>query len=221
MQLDVQTCRLQQACQTSADAQQAQCAMNLINEEVKAVQQYQQALSAFDAADFGEAKPAQSSVSPARHDVHRPQSSRQMVSRPPASDADSAVGAPRSRPGNARVAAQSKRPPPSRDWKSHQAAGLSPRVKGVAAKADNRRANLVSKPPAPAQQPWDSWTGQDKDLAANLADDIMEASPGVTWNDIAGLHDAKRILQVLAHASMCSHCSQVIWCNLGQMFFRL
>jgi hypothetical protein len=176
--------------------------MNLIDEEVKAVQQYQQALSAFDAADFGEAKPVQSNASPARHDVHRPQPSRQMLSRPTASDADSGAGAARSRPGNARLAVQNRRPPPSRDWKAHQAAGPSPRVKSVAAKVDSRRANPASKPPVPDQQPWDSWTGQDKDLAANLADDIMEASPGVTWNDIAGLHDAKRILQVLEHAVM-------------------
>ena len=66
----------------------------------------------------------------------------------------------------------------------------------VASKVNsNRPAPKVKKPNQDAE-PWESWEGQDKDLASNLSNDIMDSSPGVKWDDIAGLHDAKRILQV-------------------------
>lgn len=78
-----------------------------------------------------------------------------------------------------------------------------PDVKGAGPKVNSGRGNSKAKPKAQQQdaEPWVSWDGQDKELAANLANDIMDSSPGIRWEDIAGLQDAKRILQA---------CSQVV-----------
>ncbi|BDA48893.1 Katanin p60 ATPase-containing subunit A1 at C-terminar half [Coccomyxa sp. Obi] len=39
------------------------------------------------------------------------------------------------------------------------------------------------------------YTGPDQDLAAALERDVVDKSPGVRWDDIAGLEEAKRLLQ--------------------------
>jgi hypothetical protein len=192
--------RLQEACQSSTEQAQVQESIAMINEEVDAIQQYQQSLSVFEAAEFGQSKPASS---PGRPEAFRQQHARPAASSPSVADRRSSMDA-RSRPNYVRPQArpaQQKRPPPSRDWNSHQAASPAPRGKGAAAKVDSRRPKPAENPAPIDKQPWDSWTGQDKELAVNLADDIMEASPGITWNDIAGLADAKRILQVTPNHS--------------------
>ena len=38
-------------------------------------------------------------------------------------------------------------------------------------------------------------TGYDKDLVESLERDIVQRNPNVTWNDIAGLHEAKKLLE--------------------------
>ena len=72
-----------------------------------------------------------------------------------------------------------------------------PDVRGAGPKVNSGRGNGKGKPKAQQQdaEPWESWEGQDKELAGNLANDIMDSSPGIRWEDIAGLQDAKRILQ--------------------------
>jgi len=42
------------------------------------------------------------------------------------------------------------------------------------------------------------YVGPDADLAANLENDIMDGSPNVHWGDIAGLTEAKRVLEEAA-----------------------
>jgi len=43
--------------------------------------------------------------------------------------------------------------------------------------------------------PFEARGGPDAALAENLRRDILDASPSVRWDDIAGLHDAKRLLE--------------------------
>lgn len=39
------------------------------------------------------------------------------------------------------------------------------------------------------------YVGPDADLAAMLERDMLDGSPGIKWADIAGLHEAKRVLE--------------------------
>ncbi|RZC75870.1 hypothetical protein C5167_000230 [Papaver somniferum] len=39
------------------------------------------------------------------------------------------------------------------------------------------------------------YEGPDPELAAMLERDVLETSPGVTWDDVAGIKDAKRLLE--------------------------
>lgn len=39
------------------------------------------------------------------------------------------------------------------------------------------------------------YEGPDADLAAMLERDVLETSPGVRWDDVAGLSEAKRLLE--------------------------
>lgn len=39
------------------------------------------------------------------------------------------------------------------------------------------------------------YEGPDADLAAMLERDVLDSSPGVTWDDVAGLSEAKRLLE--------------------------
>lgn len=39
------------------------------------------------------------------------------------------------------------------------------------------------------------YEGPDPDLAAMLERDVLETSPGVRWDDVAGLNEAKRLLE--------------------------
>lgn len=86
---------------------------------------------------------------------------------------------------------------PNRASKAPGPAKVAPKKPGshVPAKVNSNRPSSKVKKNQENGEPWDSWEGQDKELASNLSNDIMDASPGVRWDDIAGLHDAKRILQ--------------------------
>lgn len=39
------------------------------------------------------------------------------------------------------------------------------------------------------------YEGPDADLAAMLERDVLDSSPGVRWDDVAGLSEAKRLLE--------------------------
>lgn len=39
------------------------------------------------------------------------------------------------------------------------------------------------------------YEGPDQDLAAMLERDVLEGTPGVRWDDVAGLSEAKRLLE--------------------------
>lgn len=39
------------------------------------------------------------------------------------------------------------------------------------------------------------YEGPDSDLAAMLERDVLDSTPGVTWDDVAGLTEAKRLLE--------------------------
>lgn len=39
------------------------------------------------------------------------------------------------------------------------------------------------------------YEGPDMDLAAMLERDVLDSTPGVTWDDVAGLAEAKRLLE--------------------------
>jgi SpoVK/Ycf46/Vps4 family AAA+-type ATPase len=75
---------------------------------------------------------------------------------------------------------------PNKDWRA-----AAPKVDSGKAGPSARK-----KQAAKEKEPWEAWEGQDRELAGNLANDIMEYSPGIRWDDIAGLHNAKQILKV-------------------------
>ena len=39
------------------------------------------------------------------------------------------------------------------------------------------------------------YDGPDEDLAAMLERDVLDSTPGVHWDDVAGLSEAKRLLE--------------------------
>lgn len=39
------------------------------------------------------------------------------------------------------------------------------------------------------------YKGPDPQLAATLEKEILDTNPGVRWDDVAGLHEAKKLLQ--------------------------
>lgn len=39
------------------------------------------------------------------------------------------------------------------------------------------------------------YEGPDQDLAAMIERDVLENTPGVKWDDVAGLSEAKRLLE--------------------------
>lgn len=59
-----------------------------------------------------------------------------------------------------------------------------PQAKVVHTRAQSRREENVQR-----------YNGADQDLVDSLERDMMDSSPGVHWDEIAGLHDAKRVLQ--------------------------
>jgi katanin p60 ATPase-containing subunit A1 len=55
---------------------------------------------------------------------------------------------------------------------------------------------INQQPTVPGKPEFDA-TGFDKDLVEMLKRDILQASPNVKWNDIAGLREAKGVLLVI------------------------
>eukprot|EP00877_Chromochloris_zofingiensis_P010484 jgi/Chrzof1/568/Cz01g20220.t1 len=78
---------------------------------------------------------------------------------------------------------QQRRPGPAA-----QAAGIA----GSAPAVDSRRPGGGA---AAAQVRKTEYVGPDGDLVANLERDMLDSSPGIRWTDIAGLHEAKRVLE--------------------------
>jgi SpoVK/Ycf46/Vps4 family AAA+-type ATPase len=110
-------------------------------------------------------------------------------------------------PAPARPAQGRARKPPTKDWKA-----AAPKVDSGKAGPAGRK-----KQAAKEMEPWEAWEGQDRELAGNLANDIMEYSPGIRWDDIAGLHDAKQILKARAH-SCCMMMHSLLCTVLGVRF---
>lgn len=98
-------------------------------------------------------------------------------------------GAPRAAPVPAKASRASKAPTPAKVGARKPAGNNAP------AKVNSNRPTPKAKKTQKDTEPWESWQGQDKELASNLSNDIMDASPGIRWDDVAGLQDAKRILQ--------------------------
>lgn len=100
----------------------------------------------------------------------------------------------RQRPAMLRPNADASRQARLPDWadKRKQSA-RTPNLKNVGPKVDSRR-----PAPAAARKPdkdVPKIEGPDGELAAMLERDMLDSSPGVKWEDIAGLREAKRILQ--------------------------
>jgi hypothetical protein len=161
-----------------------------LKEEIAQVKAYQQRLLELDRAVYsGNAPSAQDNQWKPREAVQR-QPHRES---PGVDDSEWAPREVPQLPPRRQVERPSRapaKPPMSR-------AQRQPDVKGAVAKVNSGRGNAKAKPKVQQQnvEPWESWEGQDKELAANLANDIMDSSPGIRWDDIAGLQDAKRILQ--------------------------
>lgn len=60
--------------------------------------------------------------------------------------------------------------------------------------AGRKSANIVDAAAA-KKKPGGEYGGPDGDLVTMLERDMLESSPGVSWNDIAGLQEAKRVLE--------------------------
>jgi katanin p60 ATPase-containing subunit A1 len=60
------------------------------------------------------------------------------------------------------------------------------------------------------------YEGPDGDLAAMIERDVLDSTPGVRWDDVAGLSEAKRLLEeaVVLPLWMPEY-FQVIICNFG------
>jgi hypothetical protein len=162
----------------------------LLLEEIEAIRDYEQKLNEFEHTSFGTScspssrKPYQQSSEEEAHRI--------FVGQLRSGDELPAFGKP---PQQRSVPKGKPRPP--RVQSAAKAPERTPKVRNAAPKVDCRRAPPSGRcKKASEQDPWEAWDGQDKELAANLANDIMDSSPGVKWDNIAGLTEAKRILQV-------------------------
>ncbi|KAK9826152.1 hypothetical protein WJX81_001252 [Elliptochloris bilobata] len=83
-----------------------------------------------------------------------------------------------------------RRPPPAGRARRTPKAAAAPRVDSWRVPRDRARAaNEV------VQMSRLAYSGPDTELAAALERDVVDASPGVQWQDVAGLCQAKRVLQ--------------------------
>ena len=188
-------CRLQAKCDSHQDRRKLAELRDLITCEAKAVSRYESQLKGV--GDFGAAapKPAPPPPTPVEQNYVVPRAPRPQPDPP---KEDPAKWDPPSRPPPARAPAPQGRRPAERP--APRASHVPPsnwQPKPPVPKVDSGRAGPAARKrdAAKEKEPWEAWEGQDKELAGNLAQDIMEASPGIRWTDIAGLHDAKRILQ--------------------------
>ena len=184
--------KLQKSSQSVQEQAKLHALRQLIQQESKAVEQYDKQLRSL--GEYGSAAPApqpapvrpvavqQNYVVPQRPRAQPP---------PPPEDPQKWTPPPplpqRKPPVPTRPSPQPRARPAPKDWKAP----------APAAKVDSGRAGPAArrKDAAHKKEPWEGWDGQDKELAGNLANDIMDSSPGVHWDDIAGLHDAKRVLK--------------------------
>lgn len=167
-----------------------------VKEEIAQVKDYERKLQDLNRTVYSSKAPSSNNNEWAPREVVQRQPHRE----PPA--VEFSQWAPREAP----------QPPPRRQVERPRApvkppvprAQRQPEVKGAAAKVNSGRGNGKGKQKAQQQaaEPWESWEGQDKELAGNLANDIMDSSPGIKWDDIAGLQDAKRILQACSQYSV-------------------
>lgn len=166
--------------------------------EIKHLEQYLKTLQVLDDFRFAsrlERCPGEQQWSAKQHMPQAVVHARELPQNTPVTPS---FGAPRAAPVPAK---------PSRASKAPNAAKIGsrrPAGNNVPAKVNSNRPTPEAKKTQKDTEPWESWEGQDKELASNLSNDIMDASPGVRWDDIAGLQDAKRILQ--ACRRFVTHC---------------
>ncbi|KAH7652088.1 Microtubule-severing ATPase protein [Dioscorea alata] len=87
---------------------------------------------------------------------------------------------------------------PSRTGKSGTTrGGRTPSSSGVGAKKgkSSGKADSQSSDAEEGKSKKGQYEGPDADLAAMLERDVLETSPGVRWDDVAGLSEAKRLLE--------------------------
>jgi SpoVK/Ycf46/Vps4 family AAA+-type ATPase len=195
--------RMQRKCEDANEHDKFKRVRDIIVKESRAVEKYAAQLDSV--SEFGVSSTA-ARLSPGaqrpvpveqNYVVPRPARSPQIPKEDPAKWQPPSNVPPASRAPPRRPAPPARaRKPPSKDWKA------------PAAKVDSGRAGPAGrqKEECKEKDPWEDWEGQDKELAGNLANDIMEYSPGVRWNDIAGLHDAKQILKVCFTRNTCAEC---------------
>ncbi|XP_008809290.1 katanin p60 ATPase-containing subunit A1 [Phoenix dactylifera] len=96
-----------------------------------------------------------------------------------------------SRAGTVRRGAKSNANKSSSGVRSSASSGLSGKKgKSSSSKADSQSGDAEEGKPKRGQ-----YEGPDTDLAAMLERDVLETSPGVRWDDVAGLSEAKRLLE--------------------------
>jgi hypothetical protein len=189
---------LQFACRCKSNAQKGdpyargkiQALWEAVTEEIEQLKAYDQKLRELNQAVYNAnaIKPRSSAGDnqwAPRDIAHRPAQPMAPLEHPPAMSVAGYKAHPPARaprPGKPRIPTRSPQRPSQ----------PSSRVPAVS-KVNSGRGK--GKKPQLDAEPWEAWDGQDKELAGNLANDIMDSSPGIRWGDIAGLDDAKRILQ--------------------------
>ncbi|CAN6845868.1 unnamed protein product [Brassica oleracea] len=91
--------------------------------------------------------------------------------------------------------------PPSRGGRGSKSAAASARSSATAAAGKKGPASKSTKPDSTNGDAEDGkskrglYEGPDEDLAAMLERDVLDSTPGVRWDDVAGLSEAKRLLE--------------------------
>ncbi|XP_068647557.1 katanin p60 ATPase-containing subunit A1-like [Aristolochia californica] len=139
-------------------------------------------------------------------DIWRPPSrdgSQQYGSRKPTragqagvrkSSQDASWGRGVSRAGPANRGAKSNPSGRGSGVRASAASGL-PGRKGTGGKSSSGKADSVGGDAEEGKSKRPQYEGPDTDLAAMLERDVLETSPGVRWEDVAGLNEAKRLLE--------------------------
>nr|GMD45578.1 katanin P60 ATPase-containing subunit A1 [Ipomoea batatas] len=93
------------------------------------------------------------------------------------------------------------RPPPSRDTTTRRSAreqansGVRASTTGKKGNGKSAKADSVNGDSEDGKAKKVEYEGPDADLAAMLERDVLDSSPGVRWDDVAGLSEAKRLLE--------------------------
>ncbi|KAJ8637699.1 hypothetical protein MRB53_011966 [Persea americana] len=100
------------------------------------------------------------------------------------------------RPGTAGRGAKSNAPSRTNSGvRASTASGLPTKKGNASAKSNSSKTDSLNVDAEEGKSRRGQYEGPDPDLAEMLERDVLETSPGVRWDDVAGLNEAKRLLE--------------------------